>query len=206
MKVSINIFLLYTSLLPIIIEAASLRHRPNSTIYSHKNQYNTTIVTTRALQSNVRDFQPLLCNSNLASVTCTSWSSMFGTAGLYTNRVTIPCGMCIAIDHAGATLELRGGLEIIGKLVFPNKYRLNLSTTTIIVQGELQMTSSKPVNGVPDVTITMIGSNDALTFTPIDRNSNACNGASTCTVGKKSIIVAGGKIDGTLFVQWIVGS
>ena len=40
----------------------------------------------------------------------------------------------------------------------------------------------------------MIGNVDR-SFTPIDANTRACNGAATCNAGKKGIIVAGGKVN-----------
>ena len=175
--------------LPIIADAVSqLRRSSNVTTYETS--------ASRKLQVQ-NDFKPLLCNSGLTSATCKTWSTVFGTGNVHTNRVYIPCGQCITMNHAGTSLDLRGGIEIVGKLVIPNKAKINIVTTTVIVQGELQMTSSKPVDGKPDVKFTLTGSDD-IKFTPIDRNANACNGATTCSVGKKSIIVAGGKLSGTL--------
>ena len=158
-----------------------------------------TSLQQRQLQGDgMRDFVPLSCNANLASATCSTWSSAFGPSNSHTSQITIPCGQCITMDHApGGSLELLGGLDVIGKLVFPDGYTLNLSSTKIVVQGELQMTSSKAVDGIPAIRFTMIGSDNTLTFTPVDVNANACKGVSTCSIGKKAIIVAGGKITGT---------
>jgi hypothetical protein len=102
------------------------------------------------------------------------------------------------MNLSGGSLQLLDGFDIRGKLVFPNGYRLNLTSSAIVVQGELQMTSLKRVDGVPDVIFTMIGSLTNTTFTPVDVNANACKGVSTCTIGKKAIVVAGGKITRTL--------
>ena len=99
------------------------------------------------------------------------------------------------MDHASGNLSLLGGLDILGKLVFPDGYNLNLVTTMIAVQGELVMTASKPVDGTPQIKFTMIGNDDQMTFTPIDANANACKGVSTCPTGKKAIVVAGGKVN-----------
>lgn len=186
-----KVFALALFLLPFIIDA-KLQLRRNSNVTKHE------VSVSRNLQAPQNDFLPLLCNAGLASATCRTWSAAFGTGNVHTNRVVIPCGQCITMNHAGAMLDLRGGLEIIGKLVIPNKVKINIATTTVIVQGELQMTSSKPVDGKPDIRFTLTGSND-ITFTPIDRNVNACRGVATCSVGKKSIVVAGGKITGTFF-------
>ena len=151
-------------------------------------------VLPRQLQDDgMKDFVPLACNAKIASAKCSSWSDKFGKATSYSARVAIPCGECVTMDLAGGSLALLGGLDVNGKLVFPNKYKLKLSTTMIAVQGELQMTSSKPVNGSPDIIFTMIGDAN-MTFTPIDVNANKCKGLSTCGVGKKGIVVAGGKV------------
>jgi hypothetical protein len=98
------------------------------------------------------------------------------------------------MDHATADLQLNAGIDIIGKLVFPDGYKLNLRSTLIVIQGELHMTSTKQVTGVPDVRFTMIGNDATLTFTPVGNNANNCKNVPTCTAGKKAIIVAGGKV------------
>jgi G8 domain len=199
MEKLVTVTLTLLSLLPCIVDAATLRRNHTTTQHTPTKP----IAVVRNLQVAQSDFLPLLCNAGLASAPCTLWTKAFGTKSQYTNRVVIPCGQCITMNFAGASLQLLGGLEIIGKLVIPNKVKLNLSTTTIVVQGELQMTSTKPVNGVPDVKITLTG-NDDVTFTPVDRNVNACHGVSTCTAGKKSIVVAGGKISGTSKTYYIL--
>jgi G8 domain len=98
------------------------------------------------------------------------------------------------MDVTGGSLNLLGGLEILGKLVFPDGYKLNLSANIVIVQGELEMTATKAVDGIPNIKLTMVGSND-FAFTPIDANARACGGNNTCPVGKKGIIVAGGTVN-----------
>ena len=64
------------------------------------------------------------------------------------------------MDHASGNLSLLGGLDVLGKLVFPDGYNLNLVTTMIAVQGELEMSASKPVDGTPQIKFTMIGNDD----------------------------------------------
>jgi G8 domain len=188
--------------------ASSLRARSdmNSTlsndvvhIVSTKHEHHQKRLLQQAADD-MKDFQPLTCNRNLASAPCGStWSSRFGTKTSHTERIIVPCGECIVMDHTATTnLELLGGIDIIGKLVFLDGYKLNLSSTMIVVQGELQITSTKPVNGIPDIKFTMIGNDNTLTFTPVDVNTNACKGVSTCSVGKKGIIVAGGKVTSKL--------
>ena len=146
----------------------------------------------RDLQS-AGDFVPLGCNSMIDSASCTTtWSSLFGPGSEQSERITIPCGQCVTMDHAGDTLTLVQGLDIQGKLVFPDNYSLHIISPMIVVQGELEMTATKPVNGEPSITFTMTGQT-ANTFAPIEDNINACGG--DCNVGKKSITVAGGKVD-----------
>ena len=144
----------------------------------------------------VRHFKPLMCNSEIfkAGASCTrTWSSMFGTAETHSSRIVIPCGVCIVMNHASGTLNLDGGIDIQGKLIVPDDFSIDIITPTIIVQGELSMTSTKPITGIPKIKVTLVGSND-VTFTPIDINAKACQGLTTCNAGKKSFVVAGGKV------------
>ena len=107
----------------------------------------------------------------------------------------MPCGECIIMDFAASpTLFLQGGLDIQGRLIFPDKYKLTLEAPYIRVQGELDMYSTKIPNGEPDVKIVLTGTDEELTkFIPADSNSEACAG-DVCSVGKKPIVVAGGKL------------
>lgn len=147
--------------------------------------------------SGVRNFKPLSCNSAIlkaGSVCSGTWSGMFGTSATHTNKIVIPCGVCVTMNHASGTLNLNGGIDIQGKLILPdNGLSINITTTSIVVQGELIMTSTSPITGIPKIKVTLVGSNEA-TFTPIDVNAKACNGATTCIAGKKSFVVAGGKV------------
>jgi hypothetical protein len=111
--------------------------------------------------------------------------------GDYQGKVVIPCGKCITMDLLAPNLTLAEGLDILGKLVFPDGYKLTLKTPFIRVQGELHMTSSKIPNGQEDVKFILTGT-DEQKFTPYDSNFDKCNGE--CSVGKKPIVVAGGKL------------
>lgn len=141
----------------------------------------------------VADFVPLGCNANVASAICTPWSSQFGPDHEHSDRVVIPCGECVTMDHEGDTLTLDDGLDVQGRLVFPdNGYSLNLISPMITVQGNLDMSATKPVDGEPSIKFTMIGQNTNA-LRPIGENANACEG--DCNIGKKSITVAGGKLN-----------
>lgn len=156
-------------------------------------QETTAEIISRRLE--VGDFVPLECNANLDKAPCVSWSSKFGTNGSYEERIMIPCGECVRMDYSGGILTLNGGLDVHGKLEFPDSGpAIEVISTIIAVQGELKITSTKPVDGQPMVKLTMIGQ-EALAFTPIGNNANKCDGKVSCDMGKKSIIVAGGKVD-----------
>jgi hypothetical protein len=96
------------------------------------------------------------------------------------------------------------GIDIIGKFVIPESYRIHIETTTIIVQGILEMTSTiTPITGQPMIHITMIPPKNTTvdsptanssTFTPVYENALACASA-TCNIGLKGIIVAGGTLN-----------
>ena len=171
------------------------------------------------LNREVKPFKPLHCNANLTTAPCQSWTSMFGTFNKFATLVTVPCGTCIIMDVNDRTLgssplELLGGIDIHGKLVFPDtgygsNYTLSIIATMMVVQGELSMTSvTKPINGRPNIHITMVGQNINHTFTPVDNNAMGCTIGNTvtptpCTIGKKAIVVAGGKVNSKLmrFIQ-----
>ena len=153
----------------------------------------------------IQDFVPLSCNSNMTA--CVSWTQIFGTAAEFPFRVIIDCGTCITMDYPGTELMLAAGIDVRGKLVFPDGYALTLRTAMITVQGELDMTASKAVDGTPMIHIIMIGSDTNQTFTPVGENAAACVQDSffgNCKVGKKAITVAGGKVNCTYW--WILST
>ena len=155
-------------------------------------------VSRRSLQQQqhvdgIDDFVSLSCNSNIERATCVNWSSALGSIDVYNDRVTVPCGQCITMDRQGK-IQFNGGLDVIGKLVIPDKSAIELVSTMITVQGQLEMTSTKPVDAQNSIKFTMIGNSD-MSFEPVGENANNCRGAATCAIGKKSIVVAGGQVD-----------
>jgi len=152
----------------------------------------------RRLETGTLDFVPLDCNAGLKiedTAPCVTWSSLFGSSGSFSERIEIPCGQCVMMDYSGDILTLNGGIDVQGKLVFPdNNKPLEVVTPMIAVQGQLKMTSTKPVDGKPLIKFTMIGQ-DIMNFTPIGTNANKCNGSEDCAAGKKAIVVAGGQVD-----------
>ena len=122
---------------------------------------------------------------------CVNWStkSYDPTAGV----VTIPCGECVTMD-ASSDLELPNGLDIQGKLIFPDGYKITLSTPSLFVQGILEMTSTRATSDTPDVKIILTGDDNHF-LTPHPENSALCPGSSGCSVGNRPVIIAGGVLN-----------
>lgn len=164
----------------------------------------TSIAVTISLfattEATMPTFVPLACNANVDKVKCDTWSDRFGVRTTFSDPVIVPCGECILLDRtiSGSTLTFEDGIDIRGKLVFLEGTTINIRTPMITVQGELQMYAArKPVNGIPSIHILMTGQNDKQAYIAIDENSNKCSddGTARCEVGKKSITVAGGKVN-----------
>lgn len=159
------------------------------------------LIHRRKMQQIDADFQPLPCNANLDKARCVPWSTLFGHNLTWVKRIVIPCGTCVTMDLAsGGTLTLNDGLDIQGKLVFPdNGYRLTVYSTLIAVQGELVMISTSAVNGNPSLHVILTGQDDQYFSTADSVNKNACNGGSMCYAGKKVIVIAGGQVTSKYF-------
>ena len=77
---------------------------------------------------------------------------------------------------------------------FPLNYKANITSTSIIVQGELEISSNQQVS--PDnesVRFILTGTDDVF-WVPSDSNSGVC-GDGACLLGKKPFLVAGGKLN-----------
>jgi len=191
-------------LLPLhsLVEASNLRGiAPDSIpgVDATTSAQNETLSIARDLGqsrclANILDFVPLSCNRKLETATCTPWSTRIGTNAVHSKRVTIQCGECIVMDHKGSTLTFNNGLDIRGKLVFPDGYSLHVISTMIVVQGHLEMTATKKVDGNPSIRFTMVGDDEQQSFLSMGDNKGKCGG-DYCYVGKKSITVAGGKVN-----------
>jgi G8 domain len=153
-------------------------------------------------KSPVDNFVPLSCNTNLKA--CVGWTVYFGTDAVQNNRLVVRCGDCVTMDFAGPSVTLNDGIDINGKLIFPENYSVTLYTAGIVVQGELEMQSKRaPISGTPQIQFIMIGVNDDRSFVPVGENAAACGrlalANNSCLVGKKSITVAGGKMNGMCY-------
>eukprot|EP00957_Ditylum_brightwellii_P092682 7057108-Ditylum_brightwellii.AAC.1 len=60
-------------------------------------------------------------------------------------RLTVPCRECYTYDSGDAVI--RGtGINVIGKLVFPANVAADVSTRSVLVQGELVIASDEKVS------------------------------------------------------------
>mmetsp|Transcript_29790 Transcript_29790/g.44184 ORF Transcript_29790/g.44184 Transcript_29790/m.44184 type:complete len:1743 (-) Transcript_29790:270-5498(-) len=144
---------------------------------------------------NEEDFSPLSCNEVYSD--CVPWSEKVWD---FSDTITIPCGECVLMDITdGSTITADFGINIIGKLDFVPDAHVTIEAAIILVQGEMNFISTeemiKPEN--QKVKFMMTGTLD-LNFQPHPENAASCNQEThdgACEVGKKSIIVAGGKIN-----------
>ena len=168
------------------VQGGGLRQSPKS-----------TVMDTNTDQQRVHNFVPLDCNQQFTKNT--TWTDFFGSDQIRYNRVlTIPCGVQVEMDFDGPRLLLRKGLEIQGKLTFPENpdQSLTILAPHIAIYGELEiLATSKPVDGQFMYKFEMIGHDDHY-LKPMGENVGACTG-NQCNVGKKVIAVAGGKLNGT---------
>lgn len=83
-----------------------------------------------ATSAAIGTFHPLECNQNLNSATCTDLTSVGSS-------LTIPCGQCRTWRVPGDDVTISGGINVIGKLKFPNNWKVTIRTKSVIVQGEV---------------------------------------------------------------------
>jgi len=139
-------------------------------------------------------FESLSCNDNLSSQGCGTSVSYISSLSPESTLV-IPCGQCYTWDLDG-NYTFNKGIDIIGRLVFPETVKTKIETTYLIVQGQLDVTNSKTVN--PDhqsLKIVLTGSTDVKWKSSV--NPSPCSGFSggKCNLGKKPFVVAGGKLN-----------
>lgn len=132
-------------------------------------------------------FGSLSCNSSIDP--CEGWSDQAYDPSAGT--VVIPCGKCITMDLSDGYLSLPHGLNIEGKLVFPDGYQITIETPFIVVQGELEMTSTRQTSGEEDIKIIMTALPEGdVSFTPHAEHSTGPK-----NVGTRPIAVAGGVLN-----------
>ena len=154
----------------------------------------------RHLVENFLHFAPLKCNGRLDEAPCQPWSKKFGIRSAYPERLIIPCGECVIMDHPGPVLELQDGMDIRGKLLFEpaatSSETLTVRSTLIAIQGQLEIQAgSRAVTGKPLVEFVLYNDGrDDQYFTAIDENASFCTLVDGCVAGKKAIVVAGGQL------------
>mmetsp|Transcript_63131 Transcript_63131/g.186552 ORF Transcript_63131/g.186552 Transcript_63131/m.186552 type:complete len:1275 (-) Transcript_63131:327-4151(-) len=154
----------------------------------------------RALMGDV--YKPLMCNAEagiLNDDTCLSTATTLTSlvaarSPNSTAPLVIPCGQCVAVDVTdGSTLTIPHGIDIHGRLHFPPTSNLVLNTTSIFVQGQLDITEPVPGNFV---TVNLYGIQEQYLYPQM-----ACSGghdpacAARKKLGTKPIVIAGGKLN-----------
>ena len=138
-------------------------------------------------------FSPLTCQN--ATTACSSFAAKNFDL---TQLVTVPCNECLTFDYPdGQLTTFQGGLDIQGKLVFPKNKKGTIETPFVHVQGVLEISNDEMVSSQPSLTFVLTGTSDIL-FTPNSENAASCGGSS-CNIGKKPFVVAGGKLDISAF-------
>lgn len=126
------------------------------------------------------DYAPLQCNADavpsIESQNClssaASLSSLLAAHGSSMMPLTIPCGTCAVVDHTdGSTIDVPGGINVLGRLHFPPASNVVIITTAVFVQGLLSAEEPSPGNKVK---ISLYG-NDDVTFYP---HEECCSGMS----------------------------
>jgi len=140
-------------------------------------------------------FLPLECNSALADAPCIGLQAKLPAGS---NPLVVPCGVCYVYDLGDdEDVVLTGGIHIKGLLKFPPTVRnVTITTPSIIVEGELEITSDattiSPEN--ESVTFNIVGTGNVV-FVPLHAPNIGVCGAGGCNLGPKPFFVAGGKVN-----------
>ena len=149
----------------------------------------------RQLQSNSLFFRSPTCEPTSP---CVPWTSVFGAAATFTDRVIVDCSVCVTMEdpHLPQMLRFDDGIEIRGRLVVPDGTApVAITTTFLVVQGRLDMTATQAVTETPSISITMVGDDpNGQTFGFPDDPAQCSLDASGCRTGPKGIVVAGGTV------------
>ena len=148
---------------------------------------------TKTSDAKPNDFRPLQCNEGLSGMACEPWTKVFGAGQSFSKLVVIPCGTCVTLNETGSKLRLNQGIDIQGRLVIPDNTEAHIETSSIVVQGELSITSTSSVSNDPKIRVTIIGDKNS-TIMPISNNKGVCD-SDDCDVGPRSVAVAGGTLN-----------
>jgi hypothetical protein len=162
-------------------------------------------------------FQPLPCNKDLESDSPCAllWSEVFPTSIIdaLTGPAKIKCGTCVKLDNVTGSVSIPTGLNIEGKLLIDSAdyYSegqgdggVTIKIPFVLVQGILEIKSDRPVSPTDSTELVKIVLDDSSLKAGAEvldlsqhvhlHNTDFCKMRS-CSVGKKPIIVAGGKLD-----------
>ena len=132
---------------------------------------------------------PLMCNANLTSATCSSFSALLSTVDVSLETLTIPCGECYEVDITDSSqLVLEHGLRIEGKLYFPSSASVTIRTKFVWVLGLLKMDTPDITN---QVKFSLFGDELQTFVSSGDGHCSSMSGG--CNMGSKVIAVHGGK-------------
>ena len=157
---------------------------------------NSEVITLSSESASIGTFHPLDCNVDLSAAPCTTKVSDI-LSSLINSPLIIPCGECVLFDLEQDVI-IAGGLNIKGKLKFPNNQKVTIHTPFVIVQGELSIKVDHDTisPNSESVAFNITGMED-IKFKPTDSpNTDACalsNGE--CNLGRKPFVVAGGKLN-----------
>ena len=155
-------------------------------------------------------FRPLDCKRPACQIS-TTWTKGNIGRNAHKGTVVIPCGTCVWMDyvaddhheeyeHQGPTLVLPHGMDIQGRLHFPdNGYKLTIEAPFLLVQGLLDIPSTGRVGRDPMIKFHIKSEQRSISFLPAYNNERVCPDVasgepSTCDIGFRSIVVAGGQI------------
>jgi len=144
----------------------------------------------------IGQFLPLDCNAGLAARPCSGRVSSLLPAAA---TLVIPCGECWEWDVAGDVV-LPGGLDVVGRLVFPAvAWNVTVRTASVVVRGALEVAGARAVVSAGDraVKFVLTGAEDVVLGGLGAPNAATCakQPGGVCNLGAKPFVVAGGRLD-----------
>jgi len=147
------------------------------------------------------------CNADavfdINSQDCVNNAILFSTIydSSSTDPLTVTCGQCVVMDYTdGSTLEVPGGLHVLGRLHFDKSSNVIVRTTGVFVQGSWSMDIPNEGN---QVKILLHGFEEQTLYPhdlcctgnifKLDYCDEDCEDKKA--IGKKPFVVAGGKLD-----------
>lgn len=168
----------------------------------HSTPTNKAVVDNDRSLMEMDMYGPLMCNTGaspaITSDEClanaTPLSSLINNAvSSSAANVVVPCGSCVTVDYTDSstvTLPGDGSLHIKGRLHFPPTSSVTLNATAIFVEGHLDIPK---INEENEVKITLYGQDEWTYYPHMMCTYGDVNCMHKKSVGKKPVVVAGGK-------------